>query len=210
METEGHWSTSRVEAFSDGVFAIAITLLVLEIGIDPDQYDDLWSAILREWPAYLAYVTSFLTVGGVWLAHHRLFMRLRFVDPTLMRLNILLLMIASFLPFPTGLLAEAFDVSRDAERAAVVFYGATAIAIEAVIATARRYAEAHPELLHGELPPRAEVLERHGISLAMYSAAILAGILVLPRLAAVAYLVVAARAVLLPTGEGRLTLRWPG
>jgi uncharacterized membrane protein len=210
MESEGHWSTSRVEAFSDGVFAIAITLLVLEIGIDPDQFDDLWGAILKEWPAYLAYVTSFLTVGGVWLAHHRLFMRLRFVDPTLMRLNILLLMAASFLPFPTALLAEAFDASRDAERAAVVFYGATAIVIEALIGAARRYAEAHPELLHGEAPPPLEVLQRHGLPVVVYGAAMVAGLLIFPRLAAVAYLVVAARAVLLPQGEGRLTLRGPG
>jgi uncharacterized membrane protein len=210
MESEGHWSISRVEAFSDGVFAIAITLLVLEIGIDPDQFDDLWGAILKEWPAYLAYVTSFLTVGGVWLAHHRLFMRLRFVDPTLMRLNILLLMAASFLPFPTGLLAEAFHASRDAERAAVVFYGATAIAIEALIGAARRYAEAHPELLHGEAPPPLEALRRHGLPVAVYGAAMVAGLLLFPRLAAVAYLVVAARAVLLPGGEGRLTLRGPG
>ncbi len=210
MESEGHWSTSRVEAFSDGVFAIAITLLVLEIGIDPDQFDDLWGAILKEWPAYLAYVTSFLTVGGVWLAHHRLFMHLRFVDPTLMRLNILLLMAASFLPFPTALLAEAFDASRDAERAAVVFYGATAIVIEALIGAARRYAEAHPELLHGEAPPPLEVLQRHGLPVVVYGAAMVAGLLIFPRLAAVAYLVVAARAVLLPQGEGRLTLRGPG
>ena len=210
MESEGHWSTSRVEAFSDGVFAIAITLLVLEIGIDPDQFDDLWGAILREWPAYLAYVTSFLTVGGVWLAHHRLFMRLRFVDPALMRLNILLLMTASFLPFPTALLAEAFHASRDAERAAVIFYGATAIAIEALIGASRRYAEAHPELLHGEAPPAIEVLRRHGLPVAVYGAAMVAGLLLFPRLAAVAYLVVAARAVLLPGDEGRLTLRGPG
>jgi len=206
METEGHWSTSRVEAFSDGVFAIAITLLVLEIGIDPDQYDDLWSAILREWPAYLAYVTSFLTVGGVWLAHHRLFMRLRFVDPTLMRLNILLLMIASFLPFPTGLLAEAFDVSREAERAAVVVYGFTAGLIEALMAAAWRYAAANPSLLHGDLPEPEGSLQRHGVPAILYAAAILVGVLLFPRLAGVLYFVVALRAVLTPTGTLRLTL----
>jgi uncharacterized membrane protein len=66
------WETSRVEAFSDGVLAIAITLLVLEIRIEPDQYEHLWRAIREEWPAYFAYLTSFLTVGSVWLAHHNL------------------------------------------------------------------------------------------------------------------------------------------
>ena len=77
------WETGRVEAFSDGVFAIAITLLVLEIRIDPAHFDHLWRALADEWPSYLAYVTSFLTVGGVWLAHHGLFSRLRYVDPVL-------------------------------------------------------------------------------------------------------------------------------
>jgi uncharacterized membrane protein len=63
------WDTGRTEAFSDGVFAIAITLLVLEIGIPASEFDDLWSAILHEWPRYLGYSTSFLTIGGLWLAH---------------------------------------------------------------------------------------------------------------------------------------------
>src|SRR5262249_46940461 len=101
------WEKNRVEAFSDGVFAIAITLLVLEITIEPDQYDHLWHALGQEWPAYLAYVTSFLTVGSVWIAHHSLFTYLRYVDPVLLRLNLLLLMAAAFLPFPTGVLAQA-------------------------------------------------------------------------------------------------------
>ena len=150
MEATGtRWETARVEAFSDGVFAIAITLLVLEIGIDPADFDHLWKALADEWPSYLAYVTSFLTVGGVWLAHHGLYSHLRFVDPMLMRLNILLLMAASFLPFPTGLLAEAFDVSTSAERAAVVVYGVTAGVIEALIRWSARWAAAHPELLEG-------------------------------------------------------------
>ena len=97
------WSTSRVEAFSDGVIAIAITLLVLEIGVDPGALAEPWRALADQWPSYLAYVTSFLTVGSVWLAHHSLFSRLREVDATLMRLNIALLMLVSFLPFPTQL-----------------------------------------------------------------------------------------------------------
>src|SRR4029450_7059755 len=101
------WATGRVEAFSDGVFAIAITLLVLEIKIDPSQFDHLWRALADEWPAYLAYVTSFFTIGGVWLAHHGLFSRLEAIDPVLMRMNILLLMAVSFLPFPTTLMAGA-------------------------------------------------------------------------------------------------------
>jgi uncharacterized membrane protein len=67
------WDTGRVEAFSDGVLAIAITLLVLEIHVDTSALEHPWRALADEWPAYLAFVTSFLTIGGVWLAHHGLF-----------------------------------------------------------------------------------------------------------------------------------------
>jgi uncharacterized membrane protein len=74
------WDTGRIEAFSDGVFAIAITLLVLDIGIPASEFDDLWSAIFHEWPAYLGYATSFLTIGGLWLAHHGVFRRLRYAN----------------------------------------------------------------------------------------------------------------------------------
>ena len=118
------WETNRVEAFSDGVFAIAITLLVLEIKVAPSDFEHLGRALVDEWPAYLAYVTSFLTVGSVWIAHHDLFTRLRFIDPVMLRLNLLLLMAAAFLPFPTAVLAQSFHASDQAERVAVVFYGA--------------------------------------------------------------------------------------
>jgi uncharacterized membrane protein len=204
------WETARVEAFSDGVFAIAITLLVLEIGVDPDAFDDLWKALLDEWPAYLAYVTSFLTVGGVWLAHHRLFTQLRYVDPMLMRLNILLLMFASFLPFPTSLLAESFDVSTEAERAAVVVYGLTAGVIEALIRRSARYAAAHPELLEGGEAAVPEVAPPDVPVAPLYGLAIIVGVLAFPRVAAFGYLLVAARAVLVPGSEGRLSLPLSG
>jgi uncharacterized membrane protein len=188
------------------VFAIAITLLVLEIHIDPEDFDHLWKAIADEWPSYLAYVTSFLTVGGVWLAHHRLFSHLRYIDPHLMRLNILLLMVAAFLPFPTTLLAEAFDASRDAGRAAVVVYGVTAGLIEALMGAAWRYAGSQPALLHDDVPPPRAAMQRHGIPAFVYGAGIVAGVLVFPRLGAILYLLVAARAVLFPAGVFRLTL----
>jgi uncharacterized membrane protein len=83
------WETGRTEAFSDGVLAIAITLLVLDIGVPAEEFDDLWSAILHEWPSYLGYATSFLTIGGIWLAHHGVFRRLRYANNTVMRINLL-------------------------------------------------------------------------------------------------------------------------
>jgi uncharacterized membrane protein len=204
------WDTGRVEAFSDGVFAIAITLLVLEIHVDDADYAHLWRALGNEWPAYLAYVTSFLTVGSVWIAHHNLFTELKYVDPWLLRINLFLLMVAAFLPFPTGVLAEAIHHSDEAERAAVSFYGATALVIELLLRSAFRYAEARPELAHAPAGP--STAEHHGgwgekAGTVLYALGILAGILIFPKLAIAAYLVVAVRGVVVIGGEGRLGMR---
>jgi uncharacterized membrane protein len=206
------WATGRVEAFSDGVFAIAITLLVLEIKIEPADFEHLWRALADEWPSYLAFVTSFLTVGGVWLAHHGLFSRLQAVDPVLMRLNILVLMAVSFLPFPTGLMATALTGSESAERAAVVVYGATAVVIELLVAAAWRYAASQPGLLADHEAPLPESAQRRRGTArgGLYGVALILGILLLPKLAAFGYFAVAAVAVLTARGEGRLTLRGPG
>ena len=214
-QPQPRWETSRVEAFSDGVFAIAITLLVLEITIEPDQYDHLARALVNEWPAYLAYVTSFLTVGSVWIAHHTLFTHLRYVDPVLLRINLLLLLVAAFLPFPTAVMAQAFDFSDRAERVAIVFYGGTALVIEILLRSAIRYAQARPELhmpgtVHGEpavMAPAARHGWREAFGTVVYGIAILIGIFVFPKAAAAAYLLVALRGVLVAGNEGRLTLR---
>jgi uncharacterized membrane protein len=114
------------------VFAIAITLLVLDVRVPSAGFDNLWHGIAHEWPAYLGYVTSFLTIGGIWLAHHGIFRRLQYVNDQVMRSNLLLLMAVSFLPYPTRLVAEAIRDS-DAERAAVVFYGASLLVIALLV-----------------------------------------------------------------------------
>ena len=85
-----HWSTNRMEAFSDGVFAIAITLLILEVHVPASEFDHLWRGIAHQWPAYLAYATSFLTIGGIWMIHHAVFRRLASANQRLMVLNLLL------------------------------------------------------------------------------------------------------------------------
>ena len=110
------WGTGRIEAFSDGVFAIAITLLILEIGVPEAAFDNLWRGIVDQWPSYLAYATSFLTIGGIWLAHHGIFRRLQYADQRVMLINLLLLMAVSFLPFPTKLMAEAIADVNDIEK----------------------------------------------------------------------------------------------
>ncbi len=101
--------TTRLEAFSDGVFAIAITLLILEIKVPagPETQDHgLWRALLERWPSYVGYVISFATIGIMWVNHHALFKYIRRVDRALLLANLLLLMTISFLPYPTAVLAE--------------------------------------------------------------------------------------------------------
>jgi len=121
-----------MEAFSDGVFAIAITLLILEVSVPASEFDNLWHGIAHQWPAYLAYATSFLTIGGIWMAHHGIFRRLAFANQRLMVLNLLLLMATAFLPFPTKLMAEAVH-NEGAARTAVIFYGASLLVISLLL-----------------------------------------------------------------------------
>lgn len=101
--------TGRIEAFSDGVFAIAITLLVLDIKV-PRVHElhgaSLKHALLQQWPIYLAYVISFLTILIMWINHHKLFTQIRRTDHWFLLINGLLLMVVSVTPFPTALLAE--------------------------------------------------------------------------------------------------------
>ena|ERR1700733_4756924 len=206
------WDKGRVEIFSDGVFAIAITLLVLDISIAPSDYDHLRDALVHEWPAYLAYVTSFLTVGSVWIAHHSLFSRLRSIDQVLLRLNLLLLMTAAFLPFPTSVLAQALHHGGTAERTAVVFYGAAALLIELLLRTAERYANSQPDLQiePTRVTPRPEHARvtgwRRWASTALYAAAILFGVFLFPRVAVIGYLTVGIRSVFVVGSAGRISL----
>jgi len=146
------WATARVEAFSDGVLAIAITLLVLEIHVPESEFDNLWHGIWSQWPSYLAFATSFLTIGAFWLLHHGVFRRLRYADTRVMRINLLLLMAISFLPFPTRLMAEAIHDTQ-AERAAVITYGGNLLAISILYALLWEAAVRGQGLLEPDVTP---------------------------------------------------------
>jgi uncharacterized membrane protein len=180
----------RLEALSDGVFAIAITLLVLELAVDPGAADRPLRAILDEWPSYLAYVTSFLTIGVVWMVHSRITSALRAADGTLYRLNLLVLLLASFLPFPTKLVSDFVD-EEDAERVAVVFYGLALLALAVSLTLLIRYAFGQRELLkeHIEESVAAEAA-RYRPSYLYYGGAIAIGFL-LPFVAVGLYLAIA-------------------
>jgi uncharacterized membrane protein len=114
--------TMRLVAFSDAVFAITITLLVLEINPPSTEDESLLHGLLALWPSYLAYALTFLFIGQVWVNHHVMFDHIRAADRAVLLLNTLLLMVVAFLPFATSVLAEALR-SGDDQRTAVVFYG---------------------------------------------------------------------------------------
>jgi uncharacterized membrane protein len=137
----------------DGVFAIAITLLILEVAVPRAAFGDLWRGIGDQWPSYLAYATSFITIGGIWLAHHAIFRRLRYANSHVMRANLGLLMAVSFLPFPTKLMAEAISDTH-AERAAVIFYGATVLVISLLFSALVGAISRDRELLEPEVSER--------------------------------------------------------
>jgi uncharacterized membrane protein len=113
--------TSRLEAFSDGVFAIAITVLVLGIAA-PVKTDHLLARLLDLWPSYLGYVLSFLLIGLLWVNHHVMFEHIERSDRLLMFLNTLLLLVVAFVPFATAVLASTFRTG-EGQPVAVALYG---------------------------------------------------------------------------------------
>jgi len=198
------WSTGRLEAFSDGVFAIAITLLVLEISVPERGFEHLWKGIADQWPSYLAYATSFITIGGMWMAHHAIFRRLASADGNVMRLNILLLLLVSFLPFPTKLMAEAIDTTTDAERAAVIFYGLVLLTISVVASVLWRYVAAHRDLLEpGVSDDEVQAITKLAAPNIGFNVAIVLLAFIAPQIAAFGYLLIAVIALFRQHGDTR-------
>ena len=146
----------RLEAFSDGVFAIAITLLVLEIRVPPaaDLVDParLIAALAALWPSYLGYVVSFVTIGIIWANHHNILRLVASVSHGLILANLLLLLIAGFVPFPTALLASTLGTPSG--QIGVVVYAATflglAIAFNILWYVVRR----SPDVLRSDVEQR--------------------------------------------------------
>jgi uncharacterized membrane protein len=128
-------STDRTESFSDGVFAVAVTLLVLDLGVGTVRHGELATALGREWPHYAAFVVSFLTIGIIWSNHHAMFERIARVDRGLVFLNLLLLMTVTAIPFPTKLLASYLRAGSDEHVAAAVYSGSLLLMSIAFMAT---------------------------------------------------------------------------
>jgi uncharacterized membrane protein len=141
-------TTNRLEAFSDGVFAIAITLLVLELNVPAG--DHLWHDLKEEWPSFAAFFVSFWVIGIIWVNHHGVLDHLARANRPLLYLNLLLLLTVIFIPFPTALLAEHLKSGADEEVAAVVYSGAF-FAMALAYGLLWTYMTRHRELLGVEL-----------------------------------------------------------
>ncbi|HEX5692276.1 MAG TPA: TMEM175 family protein [Roseiflexaceae bacterium] len=139
--------TGRIEAFSDGVIAIAVTLLVLDIKVPRDIPEgvSLFSALLGQWPSYFAFFTSFATIGIMWMNHHRIFSQIKRADQLLLVLNGLLLLCITFVPFPTSLMAEY--LGEPGQRTAALVYNGTFVVTALVYNLLWRYASHNNRLL---------------------------------------------------------------
>ncbi|GCF09453.1 TMEM175 family protein [Dictyobacter arantiisoli] len=142
--------TGRVEAFSDGVFAIASTLLVLDIHFTPSKGQTLWDAVAIQWPTLLAFVISFATIGVMWINHHRLFTHIKKVDTGLLVLNLALLLVIVFIPVPTALLAE-FLTNPQSNNVAAALYTGTFLCMACFFTMLWLYASHENKLLGGHM-----------------------------------------------------------
>jgi uncharacterized membrane protein len=214
--------SSRLEAFSDGVFAIAITLLVLELHV-PTGHEALVPGLSHEWPRYLGYFVSFAFIGGVWIAHSNMTRFIKAVDPTLMRLNLTLLLFVSFLPFTTAivathLFATVLPLSHDtvlaagspAERVAVVLFGLNLTLAAFMVYRVIRYAARTPGMAADDVAEeelQAFARERRAGALFQGGATALGAFL--PVIAIVFYLAVSVAFIVEPLRRIRIRARAP-
>jgi uncharacterized membrane protein len=178
--------TTRTEAFSDGVLAIAVTLLVLDLRVpaaDTLHGGSLAAALAHEWPAYAAYVTSFLVIGIIWVNHHGVFQLVGRVDRITQFLNLLLLMAVVAIPFTTSLLSEYLRAGGSDARTAALVYSAVMLAMSFAFATLYAWIAQHPSLLAGGVDPltvRASIVRFSAVGTALYVATLLVALVSAP------------------------------
>lgn len=151
MESDkNYFSKTRVETFSDGVFAIIVTLLVLEIKVPHialhDSSADLYAALLGLFPKFISWIISFFTVCVIWVNHHRLFKMYGLFNHGLFWWNVALLMLCSFIPFPTALLGDYPN-----NQAAILFYGMVMMLMGLCFSMMRMYVAKHNQLLRPDI-----------------------------------------------------------
>jgi len=141
----------RLEAFSDGVFAIAITLLVLDIGVPDVGESGLARALLQQWPVYAAYIVSFMTIGIIWINHHAVLANMTSINRTILLLNLVLLLWVGVIPWPTKLTAEFMRTGGADERTAAVVYAGVMAAMGVTFGAMWRHATVGRRLVVDEL-----------------------------------------------------------
>jgi uncharacterized membrane protein len=172
--TVGTVTKTRLEAFSDGVLAIAITLLVIELR-PPEVHEgeSLAHALWTLWPNYLAYLVSFLTIGVIWLNHHRTFDQVVRVDGPLLVLNLNLLLWTALIPFPTAVVAEHLADGGEAARTSSALYSGVLLVTSVAFAGLFAWIT-HDDRLLDRLPPPGVVRAarvRFMIGLVVYAVA---------------------------------------
>src|SRR5215216_5013281 len=147
--------TTRLEAFSDGVIAIAITLLVLEIRVpeEAESASALWAGLRDLWPAYLGYLISFATIGIMWANHHTIFRLITRTSHYLILFNLLFLLCLAFIPFPTALLTHT--LGHPDERAGIIVYSGAFLVTALAYNLLWSYAASRAPALMPDAPPQA-------------------------------------------------------
>jgi uncharacterized membrane protein len=167
-------STSRLEAFSDGVIAVAITLLALNLPLPSTTKLPVLAPYLgRHWPSFAAFVVSFVTIGIIWMNHHAMVRRLRSADAEILFLNVLLLMTICLLPFTTALMAKYLLAPQGAPLAAAIWGGSFLVMGSVFLAVQWHLMVVKPHLLDERLTPklRRAVVRRNAVGVIPYAVA---------------------------------------
>ena len=177
-------SMGRTEAFSDGVFAIAITLLVLDVRLPSDTEEmsgaELWSTLLHLWPQYLALVISFFFIGIMWINHHRVLSLLHRSTTALQLVNLVLLFVITALPFPTSVVAE--HLGTPGEQVAGLFYNGFFVVIALIFNLFWRFVRGN-DYLHKAGDNRqmiTQISNQYRFGPLLYAAVFLVGIVSVP------------------------------
>ncbi len=158
--------TLRIEAFSDGVFAIAITLLILEIKIPNPAQGSLATALLRQWPSYVGFLLSFAYTGVMWMNHHRMFTHIKRSNDTLVVLNLLLLLGVTVVPFPTAVLAAY--LGHPEQRTAAIFYNSVFVVIAILFNVLWRYCVSHKMLDPDTMAAAGKISSQYAVGPFLY------------------------------------------
>jgi uncharacterized membrane protein len=164
----------RLEAFTDAILAIAITLLALDLKLPAgEEHRPLGEALLHHWPSYLSYLVSFLVIGIIWVNHHAMFNLIAHVDRGLLFLNLLLMLVVAAIPFPTGLFAEHLT-DKNGSHIAAALYSGMMVAMSLCFIALWRWVISHPYLLHGHVDLEAArgTSRRFGLGILIYLATV--------------------------------------